>query len=63
MICARCDETIRPGQDYDAEPIHAGSGPGETAYLHRGHCVRVPIQTAPERGTDIYWWSHHSRRR
>lgn len=63
MICARCDKTIRPGQAYDAEPIHAGSGPGETTYLHGGPCVRVPMQVAPERGTSAYWWSPHSQPR
>jgi len=61
MICARCDKTIRPGQLYDTEPIHAGSGPGETAYLHRGFCVRVPVQTAPEGGAPVARWWHHRR--
>lgn len=63
MICARCDKTIRPGQAYDAEPIHAGSGPRETAYLYRDPCGCVPVLVAPERGTSAYWWSNHSQPR
>lgn len=48
MICARCDEPLREGDDYDEQSIDGASGPGITIYRHRQPCrPAVPRQTAP----------------
>jgi hypothetical protein len=47
MICARCDEELREGDDYDRESIDGATGPGVTIYRHRWPCrPAVPRQTA-----------------
>ena len=63
MICARCDQPILAGEAYDSEAIDGASAAGGTVILHRRLCDRPPTQTAPERGTSAYWWSHYGPRR
>lgn len=38
MICARCDQRIQPGQDYETRDHFAASGAGCTIYLHKELC-------------------------
>lgn len=49
MMCARCDQPIRPGQAYETYDIPSPSAFGATVYLHKKLCVRPPTQTAPVR--------------
>jgi hypothetical protein len=45
MICGRCDKPIRPGQQYEKRDIPSPSTGGDTVYLHRQLCVKVPFQS------------------
>lgn len=48
MICGRCDEPIRPGQQYSAHVIAGASLGGATVHRHLAPCKRVPIQTTQD---------------
>ncbi|MFG2425047.1 hypothetical protein ACGFWD_39300 [Streptomyces sp. NPDC048448] len=45
MICGRCDEPIRPGQQYSMHDIPGASLGGATVHRHLALCKRMPIQT------------------
>jgi hypothetical protein len=45
MICARCDQPIRPGQKYDTIVPDSMSGARPTLHVHRYGCERQ--QPAP----------------
>lgn len=46
MICGRCDEPIRPGQQYST---HEGaSSAGATDHQHLVLCKKTPIQTTQD---------------
>jgi hypothetical protein len=47
MICARCDERIKPGQNYVTRDIETGSAAAPTVYLHawcRQAAVTQPLR-------------------
>ena len=44
MICARCDRTILPGEDYETRDLPAASGAGSTVYLHKPLCRRPVVR-------------------
>lgn len=35
MICAKCQQPIRDGEDYDAIAVHSPSAAGSTMHLHK----------------------------
>ncbi|WP_328436846.1 hypothetical protein OHA71_06280 [Streptomyces sp. NBC_00444] len=47
MMCARCDQPIKPGQPYETHDIPRPTGAGATVFLHKRLCPRPPTQTAP----------------
>lgn len=47
MMCARCDQPIRDGEDYETQDIPRPTGPGATVLLHKKLCKQPPTQTAP----------------
>ena len=47
MICARCDQPIRPGQKTETVPKDSASGAGGTVTLHAKLCKKAPTQTYP----------------
>ncbi|MYR60231.1 hypothetical protein GTY54_29700 [Streptomyces sp. SID625] len=54
MICAHCDQPIRPGQPYDTLHPETGSGVADPVTRHRGACQpAAPQQTVPE---PTPWW-------
>lgn len=34
MICAKCDQAIRPGQQYEKRDIHSASASGTVVHFH-----------------------------
>lgn len=44
-FCGRCDEPIRPGEQYTTHDILSPSAGGATVYRHVELCKKVPIQT------------------
>lgn len=47
MLCARCDQPIRPGQSYTTYDHHSASAGGATIHMH-SHCPRSPHQAVQE---------------
>lgn len=45
MTCARCHQTIMPGEDYEVIDKFATSGAGATMHVHR-KCPRPPSRAA-----------------
>ena len=37
-ICARCQEWIEPGEEYETRDVFSQSGPGGVIYLHKSPC-------------------------
>ncbi|MGW2081185.1 hypothetical protein ACWCOW_30350 [Streptomyces sp. NPDC001939] len=35
MICAKCQQSIRDGEDYDTITVHSASAAGSTFQLHK----------------------------
>ncbi|WP_329528467.1 hypothetical protein [Streptomyces sp. NBC_01462] len=48
MICGRCDEPIRPGQQYSTHVIEGASPAGATTHRHLVLCKKTPIQTTQD---------------
>ena len=48
MICARCDQPIKPGQGYETAAKFSPSTGGATIYLHKGWCKKTPHQSIQE---------------
>jgi hypothetical protein len=48
MICGRCDQPIRPGEEYSTHDMPSSSAAGITIYRHVDRCKRVPIQTTQD---------------
>jgi hypothetical protein len=49
MLCARCDEPIRPDETPRPVDHHSPSAGGSTVYVHDYLCKRAPRQTYPTR--------------
>lgn len=49
MICARCDEPIRPDEPYETVERLGATGAGATLYTHKKRCEPVRQQTYPAR--------------
>jgi hypothetical protein len=47
MICARCDEPIRPGEEYTTEVIAGASAGGADVHMHKRLCARPPEVRRP----------------
>lgn len=47
MICARCDEPIKPHEGRQEFTPDTASGAAPTAYIHAWGCKAPPHQTAP----------------
>ncbi|MFF2226303.1 hypothetical protein ACFVV7_23645 [Streptomyces globisporus] len=46
MMCDRCDQPIKPGQE-ERVPVGGASGAGTVVILHRQLCRRSPSHAAP----------------
>ncbi|MFD5031972.1 hypothetical protein ACFWM0_16375 [Streptomyces sp. NPDC058405] len=46
MICARCDQPIRPGEPYTTQVEHGGSGAAPDTHAHDA-CPQPPSRTPP----------------
>lgn len=49
MMCDRCGDPIRPGEETRKYSIDSASGAGATVTLHKELCKRPPSQTYPSR--------------
>ncbi len=47
MICARCGQPIKPGEEYDTEIIPGASAAGADIHLHKRLCKRPPEAERP----------------
>jgi hypothetical protein len=47
-ICARCDQRIKDGEEYDEIPMPGASVAGATVYRHKRGCRRAQVQTTPK---------------
>lgn len=53
MMCARCDQPIRDGEDWEPYDNMSPTGAGSTVFLHKKLCKRPPTQTAPASKTRL----------
>lgn len=47
MICGRCQQPVKAGEEYTAHVPDSASTAAPTVYLHKRDCKKTPHQSAP----------------